>query len=57
MKESIKRAQRAYKRKLWRVELHLRKDRDAEAIAFLKSKGNASAYLKGLIVEDMERNG
>lgn len=57
MKESIKRAQKAYKRKLWRAELHLRKDKDAEAIAFLKSKGSVSAYLKRLIADDMERNG
>lgn len=52
--ESLKRAQRAYKRKLRRFDLFLRIDSEADVIAFLKSKGNVSAYLKKLIREDME---
>ena len=52
--ESLKRAQRAYRRKLRRFDLFLRIDSEADVIAFLKSKGNVSAYLKRLIREDME---
>ena len=52
--ESLRRAQRAYKRKLRRFDLFLRIDTEADVIAFLKSKGGVSAYLKKLIREDME---